>query len=250
MNLDLKGKTALITGASRGIGRAVALTFAELGADVVINYAGNLKAAQETAEAVRLFGVRSIVVQADVADSAQVDKMAKEVLQEFERIDILVNNAGIAKDNLLPRLSEQDWDTVLDTNLKGAYLCTKALLRPMLKARWGRIINISSVVGLTGNPGQSNYAASKAGLIGLTKALAKEYGSRNITVNAIAPGFIGTDMTESLSKEQQEQMLSTISLGRLGVPGDISAATAFLASDWAGYITGQVLVVDGGMTGG
>jgi len=245
--MELGGKVAVVTGASRGIGRAVAVTLAGFGANVVVNYAGNAEAAEETAELVRGFGVQARVIQADVTDQEQVDTMMQQVLQEFGRIDILVNNAGITRDNLLPRMREQDWDAVMNTNLKGAYLCTKAAMRPMLKARWGRIINISSVVGLSGNPGQSNYAASKAGLIGFTKSLAKEFGSRNITVNAVAPGYIATDMTADLSKENEAQLLSTVPLNRLGAPEDVAKAVAFLASDWAGYITGHVLVVDGGM---
>lgn len=245
--MDLGGKVAVVTGASRGIGRAVALAMAERGCHVVVNYAGNTSAAEETASRVRGLGVRALVIKADVADQEQVNAMMKQVLQEFGRIDILVNNAGITRDNLLPRLQEQDWDAVLNTNLKGAYHCAKAVLRPMLKARWGRIINISSVVALSGNPGQSNYAAAKAGLIGFTKSLAREIGSRNITVNAVAPGYIDTDMTAGLTEENKSQMLNNIPLGRLGTPEDVAAAVAFLAGGGAGYITGQVIVVDGGM---
>lgn len=245
--MDLGGKVAVVTGASRGIGRAVALAMAERGCHVVVNYAGNTSAAEETASRVRGLGVRALVIKADVADQEQVNAMMKQVLQEFGRIDILVNNAGITRDNLLPRLQEQDWDAVLNTNLKGAYHCAKAVLRPMLKARWGRIINISSVVALSGNPGQSNYAAAKAGLIGFTKSLAREIGSRNITVNAVAPGYIDTDMTAGLTEENKSQMLNNIPLGRLGTPEDVAAAVAFLAGGGAGYITGQIIVVDGGM---
>lgn len=245
--MDLGGKVAVVTGASRGIGRAVALALAERGCHVVVNYAGNTGAAEETASRVRGLGVRALVIKADVADQEQVNAMMKQVLQEFGRIDILVNNAGITRDNLLPRLQEQDWDAVLNTNLKGAYHCAKAVLRPMLKARWGRIINISSVVALSGNPGQSNYAAAKAGLVGFTKSLAREIGSRSITVNAVAPGYIATDMTAGLTEDNKSQMLNSIPLGRLGTPEDVAAAVAFLAGDGAGYITGQVIVVDGGM---
>ncbi len=245
--MDLGGKVAVVTGASRGIGRAVAETLAGLGANVVVNYVGNAEAAEETAALVRGLGVQALVIQADVADQEQVNNMMQQVLQEFGRIDILVNNAGITRDNLLPRMREQDWDAVMNTNLKGAYHCAKAALRPMLKAHWGRIINISSVVALSGNPGQSNYAAAKAGLIGFTKSLAKEFGSRNITVNAVVPGYIATDMTADLSGENKAQLLSSVPLGRLGAPEDVAKAVAFLASDWAGYITGHVIVVDGGM---
>lgn len=245
--MDLGGKVAVVTGASRGIGRAVAVTLAGLGANVVVNYAGHAEGAEETAALVGELGLRALVLQADVTDQKQVDTMMKQALQEFGRIDILVNNAGITRDNLLPRLGEQDWDAVLNTNLKGAYHCSKAALRPMLKARWGRIINISSVVGLSGNAGQSNYAAAKAGLIGFTKSLAKEFASRNITVNAVAPGYIATDMTADLTEENQARLLGSVPLSRLGTPEDVARAVAFLASEWAGYITGQVIVVDGGM---
>jgi 3-oxoacyl-[acyl-carrier protein] reductase len=245
--MELGGKVAVVTGASRGIGRAVAVTLAGLGAHIVVNYAGHVEGAEETAMLVRELGVKALVLQADVADREQVDTMMQQALQEFGRIDILVNNAGITRDNLLPRMREQDWDVVLNTNLKGAYHCTKAALRPMLKARWGRIINISSVVGLSGNAGQSNYAAAKAGLIGFTKALAKEFGSRNITVNAVAPGYIVTDMTADLAEENKAQLLSGVPLGRLGTPQDVATTVAFLASEWAGYVTGQVIVVDGGL---
>lgn len=245
--MDLGGRVAVVTGSSRGIGRAVAIALAGRGAHVVVNYAGNAGAAEETASLVRERGVEALVIQADVADQEQVSVMMKQVLQKFKRIDILVNNAGITRDNILALLQAQDWDAVINTNLKGAYHCAKAVLRPMLKARWGRIINISSVVALTGNPGQTNYAAAKAGLIGFTKSLAREIGSRNITVNAVAPGYIATDMTTNLTEENKTQLLSNVPLGRLGAPEDIAAAVAFLAGGGAGYITGQVIVVDGGM---
>ncbi|AGL02199.1 3-oxoacyl-ACP reductase FabG [Desulfoscipio gibsoniae] len=245
--MELGGKVAVVTGSSRGIGRAAAVALAGRGANVVVNYAGNAGAAEETAALVRELGVEALVIQADVADHEQVNAMMQQVLQKFGRIDILVNNAGITRDNLLPRLQEQDWDAVINTNLKGAYHCAKAILRPMLKARWGRIINISSVVALTGNPGQSNYAAAKAGLIGFTKSLAREIGSRNITVNSVAPGYIDTDMTAGLTEDNKAQLLSSVPMGRLGSPEDVAAAVAFLAGDGAAYITGQVIVVDGGM---
>lgn len=243
----LNGRVALVTGASRGIGRAVALALAGTGADVVVNYAGRAAAAEEVVSDIRAMGRKSVAIQADVADGAAVVAMVDQVLAEMGRIDILVNNAGITRDNLLLRMKEADWDEVLNTNLKGAYHCTKAVTRSMLKARWGRIINMASVVGLTGNPGQTNYVASKAGLIGFTKAVARELGSRQITVNAVAPGFIATDMTAELSPLNKEKMLAQVPLGRFGKPEDVAALVVFLASEVAGYITGQVITVDGGM---
>ncbi len=245
--MNLEGRVALVTGASRGIGRAVALEVSRQGATVVVNYAGNAAAAEETAAAIRETGAEAMVFQADVSSQEQVDAMVKTVLQKYQRLDILVNNAGITRDNLLPRIREEDWDAVLNVNLKGAYNCARAVMRPMLKARWGRIINISSVVGLTGNAGQANYAAAKAGLLGFTKSLARELGSRNITVNAVAPGYIDTDMTAGLSEENKSSLLERVALGRLGKPEEIASVVAFLASEGAGYITGQVIVVDGGM---
>jgi len=247
--MNLSGRVALVTGSSRGIGRAVALELAGHGALVAVNYAGNDAAAEETAAAVRAAGTRAMVVKADVADQEQVDGMIKSVLSEYGRLDILVNNAGVTRDNLLPRIREEDWDVVLNVNLKGAYNCSRAVLRPMLKAKWGRIINISSVVGLAGNPGQANYAASKAGLVGLTKSAAREVGSRNITVNAVAPGYIETEMTALLPDENKNALLGRVALGRLGKPEEVASVVAFLAGEKAGYITGQVIVVDGGMIG-
>ncbi|MFC7442415.1 3-oxoacyl-[acyl-carrier-protein] reductase [Laceyella putida] len=243
----LNGKTAVVTGGSRGIGRAIATALAEAGADVAIFYAGNHAAAEETMQAVKATGRQGLALKVDVSDSQQVDAAMKEVQSTFGRIDILVNNAGITRDNLLMRIKEEDWDQVINTNLKGVFLCTKAVIRPMMKQKSGRIINISSVVGLAGNPGQANYVAAKAGVIGLTKTTAKELASRGITVNAIAPGFITTDMTAVLDEELKKQMLSEIPLGFFGEPRDIAEAVKFLASESGRYITGQTIQVDGGM---
>lgn len=245
--MNLEGKTALVTGASRGIGKAIALELARLGADVVVNYAGNEQRAKETADEIITMGRRSFIVQCDISDSEAVGSMVKETVDQFGRLDILVNNAGITRDNLIMRMKEQEWDDVINTNLKGVFLCTKAVTRQMMKQRSGRIINISSVVGRIGNAGQANYTAAKAGVIGLTKASARELAARGITVNAIAPGFIATDMTDELPAEAKEQLIDQIPLGTLGDTMDIAAAAAFLASDGAKYITGQVLGVDGGM---
>lgn len=243
----LNGKVAIVTGASRGIGKAIALAMAGAQADIVVNYAGRADAAEETAAAIRQLGRRAMVYQADVSDTSQVQGMVDAALAEFGKVDILVNNAGITRDNLILRMKEEDWDTVLQVNLKSAFNSIKAVSRSMVKARYGRIINVSSVVGLHGNAGQANYAAAKAGLIGLTKSMAKELGPRNITVNAVAPGFIMTDMTEQLSAEAREKMTASIALNRLGKPEDVASLVAFLASDFCGYITGQVIAVDGGI---
>ncbi|HHW44980.1 3-oxoacyl-[acyl-carrier-protein] reductase [Desulfofundulus thermobenzoicus] len=243
----LDGRTAIVTGASRGIGRSIALALAREGADVVVNYAGRAKEAAEVVTAIREMGRRAVACQADVSDPAGAAGLVEMALQEFGRLDILVNNAGITRDNLVMRLNDEDWDRVLAINLKGAFNTIRAASRPMIKARRGRIINISSVVGLTGNAGQANYAASKAGLIALTKSVARELGSRNITVNAVAPGFIVTDMTGALPEATREQMLARVALGRFGRPEEVAAAVVFLASEAAGYITGQTIVVDGGM---
>ena len=240
-------KTAVVTGGSRGIGRAICLEFARQGVNVALCYAGNTEAAEETVQACAAQGVESMAVQCDVSDGAAVQAMMDEVLERYGRIDILVNNAGITRDGLLMTMKEEAFDAVLDTNLKGAFLCTKAVVRRMMRQRYGRIINLSSVVGLHGNPGQANYAASKAGLIGFTKSLAKELATRGITVNAVEPGFIQTDMTTFLPDAVKEALKVEIPMGRPGNPEDVAAAVAFFASDAAAYITGQVLCVDGGM---
>ncbi len=246
-NQNLQGKIALVTGASRGIGRAIAISLAEAGADVAVNYAGSEKAADEVVAIIEGLGRRAFKVQADVSSSAQVEEMVKTVLSRFERLDILVNNAGITRDNLIMRMKEEEFDQVINTNLKGVFNCIKAVTRPMMKQRSGRIINISSVVGVLGNAGQANYVAAKAGVIGLTKSTARELASRNITVNAVAPGYIETDMTDKLSQEMQQQLLQQIPLSRLGQPEDIAKVVRFLASDDSVYMTGQTLHVDGGM---
>ena len=240
-------RAAIVTGGSRGIGRAVCLALAEQGINVVVNYAGSAAAAEETAALCREKGVEAIAVQGSVADAQQVDALFEKAVEAFGRVDILVNNAGITKDNLIVRISEEDFDAVIGTNLKGAFLCCKKAARLMMRQKWGRIVNISSVVALRGNPGQANYCASKAGVIGLTKSLAKELSSRHITVNAVAPGFIDTDMTRVLPENARTAILSQVPLGTFGQPEDVARTVAFFASENAGYITGQVLCVDGGM---
>ncbi len=245
--MKLEGRVALITGASSGIGRTIALTFAEAGADIVINYIGTHQDAQDVAAQVRALGRKAVVLEADVADSEAVAAMVDAAAKELGRIDILVNNAGITRDGLLLRMKEADWDAVLAINLKGVYNCTKAVLKHMMKQRYGRIVSISSVVGITGNAGQANYAAAKAGIIGFTKSVAKEVAPRGITANAIAPGFVKTAMTAVLPEKVVGAMLASIPLGRLGETQDIAKAALFLASGDAEYITGQVLHVDGGM---
>ncbi|HHW11054.1 MAG TPA: 3-oxoacyl-ACP reductase FabG [Firmicutes bacterium] len=244
--MSLAGKTALITGANRGIGRAVALAMAEKGALVALG-SRRPEAAETVREEIEKRGGQAFVVALDVGSTASCSEAVDQVVGRTGRLDILVNNAGITRDSVLLRLSEEDWDQVLDTNLKGVYRCSRAALRPMLKARSGVIINISSIVGLIGNPGQVNYAAAKAGVIGFTKSLAREVASRQIRVNAVAPGFIDTDMTGSLSEEQQKALAARIPLGRTGKPEEVAAAVCFLAGDEASYITGQVIVVDGGL---
>lgn len=243
----LQGKVALITGASRGIGREIALTFARYGAMVAVNYNGSADKAKEVVEEIRKAGGEAVAVKCSVTDYDACGEMIQEVISRYGRLDILVNNAGITKDNLLMKISGEDFDAVMDTNLKGSFHCIKQVYRLFLKQRSGRIINMTSVTGILGNAGQANYAASKAGVIGLTKSLARELASRGITVNAIAPGFIATDMTEAMSEQAREGVLKQIPLGRVGLPADIAEAAAFLASDKAAYITGQVISVDGGM---
>lgn len=245
--MRFEGKTVLVTGASRGIGKAVALAFAKEGANVVVNYAGSTDKANEVVEQIKSLGREAITYQCNVSDSEAVSAMIKDTIAKFGRIDILVNNAGITRDNLLMRMKEDEWDSVIDTNLKGVFLCTKAVTRQMMKQRSGRIINMASIVGVIGNPGQANYVAAKAGVIGMTKSTARELASRGITVNAIAPGFITTDMTDQLTDEQKEAMLQQIPLAKFGQASDIASTALFLASDDANYITGQTINVDGGM---
>ncbi len=245
---DLQGKVALVTGASRGIGRAIAVKLAQAGAAVVVNYQGNEAAARETLALIQQAGGKGLLYKADVTDSAEVEAMFKAILSEYGRLDILVNNAGITRDGLIMRLKDGDWSQVINTNLTGVFNCCRAAAKPMMKQRGGRIINISSVVGLEGNAGQVNYAAAKAGLLGLTKSLAKELASRAIMVNAVAPGFIKTDMTDTISDEAKQLLAERIPVGRLGNPDDVADLVLFLAGDGAGYITGQVIAVDGGMT--
>ena len=248
MQIDLSNKVALVTGASRGIGRAIALELAASGAKVVVNYRGQQQAADEVVAAIEQAGGMATAVQADVAQSADSERLIKTTQETYGGLDILINNAGITRDNLLLRMKDDEWDAVITTNLRAVYQLTKAALRPMMKARWGRIITITSVVGLTGNAGQANYVAAKAGLIGFTKAVAREMASRGITANAVAPGYVETDITNGLSDEIKATALANIPIGRFGQPEDIARAVVFLASDAAGFITGQTLAVDGGMT--
>lgn len=245
--MNLEGKVALITGGSRGIGKSIALKLASLGANVIINYSSNETKANKVVDEIKELGSEGIAIKADVSNVEQAKNLIDEALSKFNKIDILVNNAGITKDNLIMRMTEEDWDLVLDINLKGSFNVTKSIIRKMIKQKHGSIINISSIVGLTGNAGQCNYSASKAGIIGLTKSLAKEVGKKNIRVNAIAPGFIETDMTDKLPDKIKAEYIKGIALNKLGQPEDVANAVAFLASDYAKYITGQVIVVDGGL---
>lgn len=243
----LDGKVALVTGASRGIGRAIAIELAKAGALVAINYAGNAAAAQEVQKVITDMGGKAIVIQADVSNEEAATKLVDTTIEQLGGLDILVNNAGITRDNLFIRMKEEDWNAVINTNLNGVFNCTKVAAKYMMKKRTGRIINMSSVVGITGNFGQTNYAAAKAGVIGFTKSLAREMATRGITVNAVAPGFIATDMTAAMPEKAKTSVLTSIPLGKMGQPEDIANAVLFLASDKASYITGQVVNVDGGM---
>lgn len=247
MTIDFSGKTALVTGSSSGIGAAIAKELAACGAKVAIHYRGNADGANQVAEAIRQQDRVCALYQADVSNPEAAADLVKQVQTELGSLDILVNNAGTTRDTLLLSMKEDDWDTVIDTNLKSVYAVTRAALRGMMKSRWGRIINITSVVGLSGQAGQSNYAASKAGIIGLTKSLARELASRNITVNAVAPGFIPTALTNVLTAEQHQAIVNNTPLGRMGTPEEIAWAVAFLAAERSGFITGQVLTVDGGL---
>ena len=240
-------RTAMVTGASRGIGKAIALRLAGEGYNLVVNYVNGKDAAEAVAKESEEIGAKTLVVQADISKAIDVERLFSETISEFGRLDVLVNNAGITRDNLLIKMSEKEFEDVLETNLKGAFLCTKAAAKPMMKQRIGRIINITSVVGIVGNAGQSNYAAAKAGLIGFTKSIAKELAKRNITVNAIAPGFIETEMTAVIPEKVRDALLTGIPAGRPGKPEDVANAVAFLAAESTNYITGQVLNIDGGM---
>jgi 3-oxoacyl-[acyl-carrier protein] reductase len=247
MKMKLEGKVAIVTGASRGIGREIALQFAKEGADVVVNFAGSEAKANEVVQEIMEIGRQAIAYQCNVGIAEDVQNMVKETIDHFGKVDILVNNAGITRDNLLMRMKEVEWDDVINTNLKGVFLCTKAVTRQMMKQRSGKIINVASIVAISGNAGQANYVAAKSGVIGLTKTTARELSTRGITVNAVAPGFITTDMTGELTEEIQLEMLKQIPLGRFGDPGDVARVAVFLASKDADYMTGQTLHVDGGM---
>lgn len=247
--MDLTGKVAVVTGSSRGIGKAIAIRLSEAGAATVVNGISDSSRIEQTALEIRNTGRECTGIQADIGSSDGVGKLVNTVIEKYGRIDILVNNAGIARDGLILRMSEEDWDTVIRINLKSVFLCSKAVLRYMIKQRWGRIINMSSIVGIAGNAGQTSYSASKAGIIGFTKSLAREVGSRGITVNAIAPGLIRTEMTMELEANMAEDLKNRIALGKPGTTRDVAEAAAFLASEEAGYITGHVFNIDGGMGG-
>jgi 3-oxoacyl-[acyl-carrier protein] reductase len=247
MKTDLSGKVALVTGASRGLGRAIALQMASCGAKVAINYVSNDAEAAKVVAQIKQSGGEAIAIKANVADAEAVKAMIRQITEQWGRIDILVNNAGITKDMLLPRMPDQSWDDVIDTNLRGAFLCTKLAMRSMMEHSWGRIINIASIAGIIGNQGQANYSAAKGGLIAFTKSVAREVGSRNITANAIAPGFIVTEMTDKLPQATKDMILTRIPLKRFGTPDDVASLAVFLASDEASYITAQVISIDGGV---
>ncbi len=245
--MSLSDRVAIVTGSGRGIGRAIALKLAEVGATVVVNDIGDIKPLEAVAQEIKAMGRQSLAVLADVSSAADVNRLVEEAISAYGKIDILVNNAGITRDQLLLRMSDEDWDKVISVNLRSVFLCTKAVLRHMLKQRWGRIISLASIVGIMGNKGQANYAAAKAGIIGFTRTIAKEVASHGITANAIAPGFIDTEMTQQLKDDWKEELKKQIPLGDFGSPRDVAEAVAFLASEEARYITGQVLGVDGGM---
>jgi len=245
--VDLSNRVAIVTGSGRGIGRAIALKLAEVGATVVVNDIG--EAAQGVAEEIRAMNRQSLAILADVSSSSDVARLMETTKDTYGKVDILVNNAGITRDQILVRMSDEDWDRVLNVNLRSVFLCSRAVLRQMIKQRWGRIISIASIVGVAGNPGQANYASAKAGIIGLTRTIAREVASRGITANVIAPGFIDTEMTQRLEEKQRQELMGHIPLGYPGSPRDVAEAVAFLASEEARYITGQILNVDGGMAG-
>ena len=245
--MSLDGKVAVVTGGSRGIGKAICLQLAKLGAKIVVNYVSRPDAAEETVSAIKAAGGEAAAYQFNVADSAQVQSAFKQILADFDKIDILVNNAGITRDGLLMKMSESNWDDVLDTNLKGAFNCIKAVSRPMMKQRAGRIVSITSVIGFAGNAGQANYASAKAGIVGLTRSVARELASRNVTVNGVAPGYIDTDMTKDLPDEIKEKIKTEIPMNSLGTAEDVASAVTYLVSDEARYVTGQFIHVNGGM---